>query len=260
MARASTPRLRVAALALAGIVTAGLALGALVARPDAGAPGTGRSLAPPTAGAPATGPAPAGHAPEMAFLGDSLTVGVGAPPGRGLAPVTAELLGWPTALVDGVSGSGFLAPGAGRPLTDRVGDVIDAAPDVVVVAAGTNDAGRGYPPADVGAAASQVLRELRAGLPDATLVVLGPFPTSADAVEADDPVRDAVRDAAQTEGAEFVDARELLASPGVDLERWDDYISGDGLHPNERGYALLADALAERVRSAVLDPAASGGR
>lgn len=244
----SSRRARVPALAVAVAVALGvLGAGALLMTQ----PGPADLTAPP-------GPSEDPAAPRIAFLGDSLTVGVGAPSERGYAWLTAAELDWPVAVVDGVSGSGYVAPGAGRPMPDRVERVIAAGPDVVVVVGGTNDAGQGYPPQEVGTAAVDLLDDLRDGLPDATVVVVGPFPTSAEAMLGDHPVADAVRSAADAAGAHYIDARELLDSPSVDLDRWEDYISADGLHPNELGYQLLADLLAERLRSIVPEPAPAG--
>ncbi|GEA86658.1 SGNH/GDSL hydrolase family protein [Cellulomonas cellasea] len=200
--------------------------------------------APPSAG-PTTLPDP--DAPSIAFFGDSLTVGVGAPPERGYAWQTAEALGWPIAVVDGVGGSGFLAPGEGEPMPDRVDDVVAAAPEVVVVAGGSNDAFRGYEPAQVQAAATQLLTELRTGLPDATVVVLGPFVSVLLGGTQEDAMTAAVRGAAEAAGVPFLDAAELVGSATSGRQGLRPYLSADGLHPNETGYGVLAGALAERL-------------
>lgn len=216
------------------------------------------ALSPTPSAPPASSPPPAGpsalpdpDAPSIAFLGDSLTVGVGAPPERGYAWQTAEALGWPIAVVDGVSGSGFVAPGRGEPMTDRVDDVVAVAPEVVVVAGGSNDAFRGYEPAEVQAAATEVLTELRAGLPEATVVVLGPFVSVLLGGTQEDATTAAVRAAAEAAGVPFVDAAELVASATSGEQGLRPYLSADGLHPNETGYAVLAGALAERLPTLV---------
>ena len=263
-------RSRALPVALATAVAAGLGLGAaaLVGRTaseaepgqsTAGATSTPRpeatatptATATPSPTAPADGATARTDAPRIAFLGDSLTVGVGAPPERGYAWQTADLLGWPIALVEGVSGSGFLASGLGRPMPDRVDAVVDADPDVVVVAGGTNDAFRGYPPAEVGEAAAGLLADLRAGVPDATVVVVGPFPTTLEAATSADPTSDAVRAASEAAGAEYVDARDLVLAAVDGPAEWGEYISADGLHPNELGYGVMADALATELRALV---------
>jgi lysophospholipase L1-like esterase len=256
-------RPRAVPLVLAAVVAAGLGLGAaaLAGRSPSAPEVDGASgqvqdrAATPVPSGPATDVPPAAPAsevaPRIAFLGDSLTEGVGAPPERGYAWQTAERLGWPIAVVEGVAGSGFLAPGAGLPMPDRVAAVLAADPDVVVVAGGTNDAFQGFAPADVGAAAGRLLGELRAARPDTTILVLGPFPTTLEAATAADPTSDAVRAAAEAAGADFVDARELVATAVTDPDQWERYISADGLHPNELGYGVMADALAAELRTLV---------
>ncbi len=256
-------RPRAVPLVLAAAVAAGLGLGvAALSGRSPSAPEVGGTsgevqarAATPAPSATAADVPPAATAsdvaPRIAFLGDSLTAGVGAPPERGYAWQTAERLGWPIAVVEGVSGSGFLAPGAGSPMPDRVDAVVAADPDVVVVAGGTNDAFQGYAPADVGAAAGRLLGELRTARPEATILVLGPFPTTLESATAADPTSDAVRVAAEAAGADFLDARDLVASAVTGPDQWDRYISADGLHPNEVGYAAMADALAAELRTLV---------
>lgn len=253
---------RTLALAVAGALAAGLATGAALwagvrqapddaaAQPPAGQPDRASSGAPATTPAPGPTDSPEVAAePRLAFLGDSLTEGIGAPPERGYAWQTAEQLGWPVAVIDGVSGSGYVAPGDGRPMPERVAPVIAAGPDVVVVSGGTNDAFQGYPASAVGEAASALLDALRAGLPEADIMVVGPFPTSLEALSGGDDVRAAIRDAALARGLDFVDAWELVAGTPLDTGQW--YLSDDGLHPNELGHQAMAEALAGRLGALV---------
>jgi lysophospholipase L1-like esterase len=262
-----SPRSRLLPVLLGAAVVAGVGLGAavLTGRPDGDvrAEETGRPVDPaPTAEAapPAGTPSPShpvpsaddpAGAPRIAFLGDSLTVGVGAPPERGYAWQTAERLDWPIALVEGVSGSGFLAPGGGEPMPARVPAIVAAHPDVVVVAGGNNDAFQGYPADAVERAATGLLTDLREGLPDARLVVVGPFPISLEEAAAPGPTHRAVRAAAEAAGADFVDAGSIVESAVRTDDDWSRYISADGLHPNELGYSVMADALAAELRSLV---------
>ncbi|NMR19748.1 SGNH/GDSL hydrolase family protein [Cellulomonas fimi] len=218
---------------------------------EAGPTSSSTSGGPGVAPQPSADPPIAADAPRIGFLGDSLTEGVGAPPERGYAWQTAEQLGWPLAVVDGVSGSGFVAPGLGRPMPERVDGVVAADPDVVVVAGGTNDAFRGYPADDVEDAAAALLDELDTDLPDATVVVLGPFTSVLTGGAGGDATAAAVRAAAEAAGVEYVDATELLDRATADSTQWRRYLSADGLHPNELGYEVIATALAGELRELV---------
>lgn len=192
-----------------------------------------------------------GLPPRLAFLGDSLTYGIGAPPGEGYAWQTADLLGWPVVAVDGVPGSGYVATGLGDPMPARVGDVVAAAPDVVVVVGGNNDVFRGHDADAVGRAARELLDGLVTGLPDAEVVVVGPFPNLVDDPGARAEVRDAVRRAAEETGVVWLDPEELLADTLAEPGAWALNLSEDGLHPNADGYGLIAEALAPRLAELV---------
>ena len=48
-----------------------------------------------------------------------------------------------------------------------------------------------------------------------------------------------------------VDARELVLTSVTGPDQWERYISADGLHPNEVGYGVMADALAAELRTLV---------
>jgi len=202
----------------------------------------------------ATTPAPseeATPAPEptedvsIAFLGDSLTEGVGAPPERGYAWQVAEDLGWELELVDGVGGSGYLVPGAGVPFPERVDGIVGTGADVVVVSGGTNDIFQDQVAADVAVAAEEVFQELVERMPGSRIVVVGPFPVNPLLAGMSVEMSDAIEGAADAVGVEYVDAADLLDR--VDTSRWSEYISEDGIHPNEEGYDLMAELIGERL-------------
>ena len=239
--RLRSPLRRAVALLLAGLVGLGGLAGC-----SAPAGGQGKPPAP-------SSPGSVANQTSVAFLGDSLTEGVGAPPGEGFAWQTAQRLGWRAVRVDGVSGSGYVAAGAGRPLPARVWGIIAAHPQVVVVSGGNNDAFQGYPPAAVRRGAEQTFRALAAGLPHARIVVLGPIPASVQALHAPDATNEAVRAAARAAGVRYIDARMLFR--GAKLADVPDYISSDGLHPNEQGHAVIADTLAAALRTLTPAPA-----
>ena len=195
----------------------------------------------------ATPPAAAG--PKVAFLGDSYTAGSGANPGGGYAYLLSNAMRWQPVVL-GEGGTGYVNPGptgSGRkPFTDRVADVVAAKPSIVIVQGSTNDSGEDK----VRAAATQVYSQLKAGLPDAKIIVVGPLdPPKADhtAIPGD---RQALADAASEAGLLFIDpvAERWVTDPAR--------FPVDGLHPDQTGHAQIAEALASKLSSAGIKPAA----
>ncbi|MBM7805818.1 lysophospholipase L1-like esterase [Geodermatophilus bullaregiensis] len=237
----AAPVSRLAGL-LVSCLAACLALAACGGTDSAEGPTT--PATPPTTTTAGTTP-PAAPAEEVraVFLGDSYTVGVGSD-GPTYAAQVADRLGW-TQVEAAQSGTGYVSDGGGgdnAPFGGRVDDVVAADPDVVVVQGSTNDVG--VDPAAVGAAAAALYAELAAAVPDADVVVLGPLAAPVVPRAAVEAVRDALAAAAGQAGVRFVDpiADGWLEPP--------DGLYADGLHPDEDGYARLADELAEDLRAA----------
>lgn len=175
-------------------------------------------------------PTPTPDPLSVVVLGDSYTAGsdMGGGNGTGWPVAFAEATGWTVAL-NAVGGSGYIQPGATLPsFAERVPEVIAAAPDVVIVEGGLNDAS--YPPEDVTAAASAQWSALQAGLPDARIVVVGPFnPTGAENVAV---LNESLRAAAESAGLTYIDAL-----PWMDAIE----IGSDGIHPTDAGHAVIAE-------------------
>jgi hypothetical protein len=113
---------------------------------------------------------------HAAFLGDSYTYGVGARDRTdGYAYRVARAEHW-SADVVGLPGSGYVrvAEKDDKKISDGIDSVIAAQPQVLIVECGHNDADLGIDRAQVEPTALGDLRALRAGLPDATIVVVGP--------------------------------------------------------------------------------------
>lgn len=122
---------------------------------------------------PAPAPAPPVH---TVFLGDSYTYGVGATVRTdGYAYLVARAEHW-NAEVVGLPGSGYVrvALRDGKRIDAGIPPVIAAQPRVVIVECGRNDVDNGIDLRRVEPNALRDLRALRAGLPHATIVVLGP--------------------------------------------------------------------------------------
>lgn len=110
------------------------------------------------------------------ILGDSYTAGAGSDASgiTGWAQKFAAIMGWPDTWGAGVGGSGFLNPGQGTTFRSRVAaDITANNPDIVIVAGGHNDTS--YTTAAVQAEASLLFAAIKAGSPNAKLIVVGPM-------------------------------------------------------------------------------------
>jgi lysophospholipase L1-like esterase len=182
-------------------------------------------------------PPPSGSGPLAVFLGDSYTAGVGAAePALGWAVLSARALGW-RPIVLGLSGSGFSNPGpcGALPFGAALPRIERAEPAVVVIEGGLNDIRHDLPLAP----AEPLLASLRAALPTARLIVVGPAEPELSygpGVRAADVQ---LRGYATQVGADFVDWSGALPASGV---------SRDQLHPNSSGHVELAYAFVHAVR------------
>lgn len=201
-------------------------------------------------------PPPTTRATVSAYvIGDSITGGAG----TGGSPFTpgqqmATALNW-NVQSDGIGGSGFVSFGrqldtqseVDRSLSQRLQPVLDAAPDVVIVAAGRNDSGE-----DLGIVQERIwsfLSDLRAGLPEAKIVVISPWlwslPEEASVTEPLEKITTELRNASSALGAVFIDSRAELWR--VDQSNLATMTSADGWHPNQAGYKALGTTLAQTL-------------
>lgn len=176
---------------------------------------------------------------DVAFLGDSYTVGVGSSaPDRRWSTTVATRLGW-NELNFGASGTGYAAtyalPGASlsESYAARIAAIVAAQPDVVVVSGGRNDLRCDI---DVIAAGAElVLTRLTTLLPDATIIVVDPWWGSTTPPEKLDEIGAAVDLAAIDAGVQVLDTQQPLADG--------DLMSSDGIHPDDAGHAAIAEAM-----------------
>ena len=124
---------------------------------------------------------PAGF-PRVVVLGDSYTQGTGSdyPGSTGYVQQLAARMGWVDLVTAAVGGSGYLNGGqAGKTFQQRVqADVIDLAPDVVLIVGGHNDttsSSSNFTPAAFATAADLLYKTLRTALPNAVLIAVGPL-------------------------------------------------------------------------------------
>lgn len=126
--------------------------------------------------------------------------------------------------------------------------VVSTRPEVVILLEGINDIAQmavgGIPPA--GAAVGAMAREARSRGADVLVASLPPNRATGDHALENTLImqyNERLRQTAQIEGALFVD---LYAGMIGDVNR---YIGVDGLHPNEEGYARMAELISEVIRA-----------
>jgi lysophospholipase L1-like esterase len=196
---------------------------------------------------------------HVAVLGDSYTYAVGASERTdGFAYRVAGYEHW-SADVIGLAGSGYVRVSQRDNLRISAGiaDVIAAQPQVVIVECGHNDVDTSVMLAHVEPAALKDLRALRAGLPNATIVVVGPVWLSSDAPHRVYAVRDAIHAAQrQIPGSLWIDpiAEHWFTghySPAISERTGDDVtmINYRVGHPNDLGYQHMADLLEGDLRT-----------
>lgn len=172
--------------------------------------------------------------PRAVFFGDSY---VGA--SRSYACIAPLLLGWRPLPRMGRGGTGFVkaAPDGRQPYATRLPELLSAPADVIVVQASGNDA-----PCDLRAvedATREFLVKLRAGRPDARIVVLSGMWAIEGRENLPKLLGVTARVVAEV-GLPFIDASRWL-SPSL--------IGPDGAHPTTRGHATIAARFAWALRS-----------
>ncbi|HWG95006.1 MAG TPA: SGNH/GDSL hydrolase family protein [Mycobacteriales bacterium] len=195
-------------------------------------------------GAVPASPPPAPAPVRAYFLGDSLMSGTGSEPRRPvLARVAARELGWDVE-VDAWGGTGFTTTGRSPGYLERLRlpGALAGRYDVVLVEGGTNDARVGSPPDAVRAAVHEVVAEVRRRQPQARVVLVGAYdPPGVHDLRravADAAVRDAARDLGLPFTSPLSGRWHADQDPAV-------FLSPDGLHPDEDGYAVLGARLAQ---------------
>lgn len=197
---------------------------------------------------------PSTTGPVVSFYGDSYTRGTGASSNdkRWSTIVSAER-GWQE-INRSENGLGFVNRRAsmGPGLDDIPAQVIADHPDLVFVTMGLNDNFSYDRAADrIRDTIDSDLQRLREGLPDARIVVVEPFWYTADRPASVDVIAGWVEDAAARIGADHIEG----ASHWLDehyADSPDSWMAGDGLHPNDTGYAYMAERMDAALRA--LDP------
>lgn len=194
--------------------------------------------------------------PKVAVHGDSWTEGSGrTSAGFGFATWVSWHMGWPDLWKLGSGGTGYVADGPRQSLVDRyVNDVITLGGDIVILAFGINDATAwSSSPASVLTAATTVYDAIAAGLPNAELIVVGPWsPKGAGYAQAEHVAMDlALQPLVEARGLRYISPIQegwitgngrVGATTGNGNS--DIYIASDGSHPTDAGHEYLGWRLA----------------
>lgn len=185
------------------------------------------------------------RAHKALFIGDSYSVGFRAtdPSTKGWVPITASLLGLDVVNY-AVGGSGWVTSGDSRTFGQQINKAASdgISPDVVFIAGGRNDGD-----ADVSAAATAALAAARSAWPEARIIVVPgmwdhrPVPNTLIINAA------AAASAARAVGAEVIWSAWQW---NFGHDEWSFDLGGGNLdmHPNDAGYARIAQYVVQGVR------------
>lgn len=211
----------------------------------------------PTAPAAATPPPVAQLTPGIwVVMGSSTAAGSGAPAGKGWVALTAAAYGPRGAQVANIAKGGTVtyeglpmnaARVAGRPAPDpavNIDQALARRPVLLIVSYPTNDTALGY---SVDETVNNLLairtQALAAGVP---VVVTSSQPRNLNDVQLAQ-MRTIDQRLAASVGGCFVEVRQALA--GADGRLAPGYDSGDGVHPNEAGHAVIATQVTELIKA-----------
>lgn len=179
---------------------------------------------------------------RVAFYGDSYTLGTGASDfSYRWSTIICADRDW-SEFNPSVNGLGFVN---NRP-TFGDGDlpslVIADDPDIVFITMGLNDNfSYGRAAAQIKAQITDDFTRLKTGLPDARFIVVEPFWYTDERPDSVEVIIGWVRDAAAEIGADYIpDASHWI-------EGHPEWMAADGLHPNDPGYAEMAERMDEAL-------------
>ena len=197
-----------------------------------------------TRSAPSAAPQPTGTGDTVAFYGDSYTLGTGAsdPSVRWSTQVSQDR-NW-REFNPSVNGLGFVNHRSDFGAGDLPSQIIDVDPDIVFVTMGLNDNfSYGIAADDIRRQITLDLDRLSTALPDARFIVVEPFWYTDERPESVEVINGWVRDAAAAIDADYI------AGASRWIEGHPEWMAADGLHPNDEGYA----AMAERMDAALIE-------
>lgn len=173
---------------------------------------------------------------RVAFYGDSYTLGTGASAVENRwSTIICQERGWDE-FNPSENGLGFVNNRTA--FADLPDLVIAAEPDIVFITMGLNDnfSFDRYPD-EIAAAITSDFAKLADALPDARFIVVEPFWYTDERPDSVEIIIGWVRDAADAIDADYI--------PGAShwIEGHPEWMASDGLHPNDDGYAEMADRM-----------------
>jgi lysophospholipase L1-like esterase len=193
-----------------------------------------------------TSPAPAEprdpDATRVAFYGDSYTLGTGASdPDKRWSTIISEERGW-SEFNPSVNGLGFVNNRSSFGSDDEPSLVIADNPDIVFVTMGLND-NFSYDSraAQIKDQITADFQRLHTELPDARLIVVEPFWYTDERPDSVEVIIGWVKDAAAEVDADYISGASHW------IEGHPEWMADDGLHPNDDGYAAIADRMDEAL-------------
>jgi len=180
---------------------------------------------------------------KVAFYGDSYTLGTGTPDIRNRwSTIISERRGWDE-FNPSVNGLGFINNRVKFVDGDLPDIIISADPDIVFITMGLNDNFSYDRAAD--AIHEQIdadFDRLAKALPSARFIAVEPFWYTDERPESLGVISGWVKDAAADIGADYV--------PGAShwIEGHPEWMAGDGLHPNDLGYAEMARRMEDELQ------------
>lgn len=192
--------------------------------------------------------------PVVSFYGDSYTRGTGASSSeRRWSTIVSAERGWQE-ISRSENGLGFVNRRDSMlgGLDDIPALVIADDPDIVFVTMGLNDNFSYDARADdIRTRIDSDLERLRDGLPEARIVVVEPFWYTDDRPASVDVIAGWVEDAAARIGADHISGASHWLD-GHHATAQVSWMAADGLHPNDIGYAVMAERMDAALRA--LDP------
>lgn len=181
-------------------------------------------------------------------------------PYDGWANRVGDLLGWDENVVCGVGGTGYAsdAMGDGYKFRDRINDIINAAPDIIVIFGSLNDFGKAV--ATIKSEATLFFSQLTAALPATPIIVFGVQPSGTASITSYAATNTAVKEGIAAVASPNITFVDILSAPNT-------WVSGTGYvgnvqnngnadwvldqadgHPTHPGMGYLAYRAADTIR------------